>query len=146
MLCGAMLLACEREDGTLVFLDNLPRLRRQLWAAKCLAGLGLVLAQAAAVTAIAAGLGILDGSRMPAAGAAGLAVVGVTGLGWGLLFSANGASVLDVVGRAIGGQILFGFVFYVFFLGLRFSLGEPKAAGVALLALLPVGATAAAFA
>ena len=53
LICGAMLLAGEREMGTLPFLDALPGLRRQLWRAKCLAGVLLVIAQVAVLMGLA---------------------------------------------------------------------------------------------
>jgi hypothetical protein len=106
LVCGAMLLAGEREDGTLEFLDGLPRLRRQLWTAKCLIGVGLVLAQTAVLTVYAAGLGAVEPDPQTALAAVAFAYCGLTGLGWGLLFSASGSNVLGVIGKAIGAQIV----------------------------------------
>jgi hypothetical protein len=101
-----MLLAGEREDGTLTFLDLLPSLRRRLWAAKCLTGAALVLSQAAvlgvALVGFTATAGIAD--AIPALIV--LPVAALMGLGWGLWFSAEGSTVLTVVGLAVGGQFL----------------------------------------
>jgi hypothetical protein len=109
LVCGAMLLAGEREDGTLPFLDGLPCFRRRLWLAKCLIGVGLVLAQTAVLIAVAAELGVLSRKESPDAIVVGFPVLGITGLGWGLLFSASGSNVLRVIGQAIGAQVLVGF-------------------------------------
>ncbi len=106
LVCGAMLLAGEREDGTLDFLDGLPRRRRQLWNTKVLIGVGLVLAQVVVLTVYAAGLGAVTADREVALTAVELAHSGLTGLGWGLLFSAGGSNVLRVIGQAIGAHIL----------------------------------------
>jgi hypothetical protein len=107
LVCGGMLLAGEREEGTLPFLDALPAARGELWSAKCLAGLALVLGQALVLAALfagfaepAVGLGIANAWL--------LAVAGVMGLGWGLLFSAGGSTVLQVVGQGIGARLLVG--------------------------------------
>jgi hypothetical protein len=71
---------------------------------KCLTGLALVLGQAAVLTAALAGLRVADVGPELALGGAGLAAFGLVGLGWGLLFSADGSNVLQVIGQAIGGQ------------------------------------------
>ena len=44
VVCGAMLLAGEREGGTQKFLDMLPTSRLPLWLAKCIIG-GLLVSQ-----------------------------------------------------------------------------------------------------
>jgi hypothetical protein len=125
ILCGALLLAGEREDGTLEFLDGMPRLRRQVWSSKCVTGLALVLAQAAL-----AGMDMVLFSPVrqgiwPTAVAASAAVLG---LGWGLLFSAYRPSVLPTVGLAAGVQILAGGgLLFLVFLGALLAASTPLA-------------------
>jgi hypothetical protein len=102
LVCGGMLLAGEREDRTLAFLDALPRLRREMWAAKGLIGSILVLTQAAFLTVVVAGLAPAGRS---ASGWVVMAAAAI-GLGWSLWFSADADSVLQAIGRSIGAQIL----------------------------------------
>ncbi len=109
VVCGAMLLAGEREDGTLNFLDAMPRLRRQLWNAKCLTGMALIAAQAVVLLAALLYLRVADGLVPLLIQGIVLLMAAVVGLGWGMLFSAGGSTVLQVIGQAIGGQILTGF-------------------------------------
>jgi hypothetical protein len=151
VVCGAMLLAGEREDGTLPFLDLLPRTRRSVWAGKCLAGAALVLAQVAVLAVLAAGL-TTGGDGWPwARGLAELTVAGLVGLGWGLLFSANGSGVFAVVGQAIGAQILTGFTLvagvFLFVHALRLDqAGDPTEGGVVAAGLGALVLTGLAFA
>jgi hypothetical protein len=105
LVCGGMLLAGEREDGTLPFLDALPALRGQLWSIKCLAGAGLVLGQALVLASMLAAFPV-GGPGLLSAVALGVAAAGLIGLAWGLLFSAAGSSVLQVIGQGLGAQIL----------------------------------------
>ncbi len=115
--CGAMLLAGKRVDATLASLGPFPSLRSGIWKARCLAGIGLVLAQALAVAVIVAGLYDLlavvpmfqsveihglENDGKPIVGMRGLAVAGFMGLGWGLLFSAGGAGLRSALRLAPG--------------------------------------------
>jgi hypothetical protein len=107
MVCGGMLLAGEREEQTLPFLDTLPCSRLQLWTAKALMGLGLVLSQAILVTILALFLnnGPDQSSQTRFALVVGVLFCGLSGYAWGLLFSAYGRNVLNVVGVAFAGQV-----------------------------------------
>ncbi|MGH7227483.1 MAG: hypothetical protein ACRELF_30085, partial [Gemmataceae bacterium] len=60
LVCGAMLLANERESGTLDFLDILPARRIELWLVKSAFGVLLLLAQLAVLAAFVVGLNIVD--------------------------------------------------------------------------------------
>ena len=106
LICGAMLLAGERETGTLPFLDGLPGLRGQLWRGKCLAGVLLVVAQVAVLMGLAAAAGVFAASWPTAAGLF-LAMPGaaLVGLGWGMLFSSFGRNVLNTILLAMAGQL-----------------------------------------
>src|SRR6185437_6357073 len=57
LVCGSILLAGEREEGTMTFLDMLPMRRLQLWLLKCLIGVVLFLGQVAVLTGFLIGLG-----------------------------------------------------------------------------------------
>jgi hypothetical protein len=52
VVCGAMMLAGEREGGTLVFLDIFLGRRGRLWLWKCLTGVALAVAEALAVALV----------------------------------------------------------------------------------------------
>src|SRR5438128_1576094 len=54
LVCGSMLLAGEREERTLDFLDSLPGRRKQVWRAKVAIGCAFVLAQVAVQIALLA--------------------------------------------------------------------------------------------
>ncbi|HEY8503197.1 MAG TPA: ABC transporter permease, partial [Gemmataceae bacterium] len=100
IVCGAMLLAGERETGTLPFLDTLPVSRSRLWAAKATFGVVLTLAQAGLLMGLTWGMGYLDGEdrvgwSIGIIGGALLAYV------WGLYGSASGRTVLGAVGRGL---------------------------------------------
>ena len=58
VVAGALLLAGEKEEGTLVFLDGLIGRREPLWAGKLLAGACLTFCQSLLMIALAALLGI----------------------------------------------------------------------------------------
>src|SRR5262249_46997302 len=66
LVCGAMMLAGERESRTLVFLDTLPALRMQLWWAKLLIGGMFTFTQALSVMAVASFLGLTETPALPA--------------------------------------------------------------------------------
>jgi ABC-type Na+ efflux pump permease subunit len=110
MVCGATLLAGEREQGTLAFLDTLPRPRAELWAGKCLAGAGLVLAQVVLVLSFLARLHALGAGGAGPVSVLTPAVAGFVGLGWGLLFSANSSSAFRAIAKAAIAQLAVGYV------------------------------------
>jgi hypothetical protein len=117
VVSGAMLLAGEREGGTLAFLDELPARRGQVWMAKCLTGMALVLAFTVLVAVAIACVLRSAHAWEPAA----LVLAGLCGLGWGLAFSATGSTVLAVIGWAMGAQVVVGLVL----LALLFLIGAP---------------------
>jgi hypothetical protein len=103
---GAMVLAGEREDGTLPFLDTLPARRGRLWRAKGLATATLLLAQAALVVALLAALGAVTTAAAAAGAFASAVAAGVVGLGWGLAGSARSETVMGAITRAALSQAL----------------------------------------
>ncbi len=105
IVCGAMLLASEREGGTQSFLDSLPISRLQLWVGKVLAGALFVLCQMILLTGIAS-VQVLFPRKESILGPLLLVYCAASGFGWGILFSAYTSNVL----RAIGLAILFHFI------------------------------------
>lgn len=105
MVCGAMLLAGERESATLIFLDVLPVRRVQLWAVKGLVGLLFLLGYAVALFGFALAAGAVETALEAAGMLAAMVVMGGVGLIWGLFFSARGSNVLNTIALAIVGQI-----------------------------------------
>jgi hypothetical protein len=136
VLCGAMLLAGERENGTLAFLDVLPRWRAQVWRAKFLAGLVLVLAQAALLGGVLVVLGVSRTASDAAGYLAASVGAGLVGMSWGAYMSARVDGVLRALWQAIIGQVLAG-VGLVLVLALAGLAAGPQPAGAAW-PLLPV--------
>jgi hypothetical protein len=105
LVCGAILLAGEREAGTEGFLDTLPASRLGLWRAKLLAGLVFVLAQVILLAALALAMGVPE-DREVLLGLGLLLACALFGLGWGLFLSARAKNVLNAIGQAIFWQAL----------------------------------------
>jgi hypothetical protein len=149
IVSGAVLLAGEREDCTLAFLDSLPAWRGRVWTAKVVAGVTLVPVQAAAMLVI-----LLALQAVTAAGAgmvvAALIAAGLVGLGWGVSSSVRTRTVLGAIVRAAAMQILavavLGLVLILFWLARgsvpRELSGRALAAFVLGLAALAVAAAA----
>jgi hypothetical protein len=138
-ICGALLLAGEVEEGTLSFLDLLPCSRRQMWWTKALTGSCLVAANVIVLASVFAALGIVGGAVEAIVSLAALAAAGTIGIGWGAFFSARGDTVMQVIARAIGGQLLFGFAALVVVLLVELCvdpIGSLRAESVALPVLL----------
>jgi hypothetical protein len=105
MVCGAMLLAGEAENGTQGYLDALPAARLPLWLAKVLAGGLFVLLQCGVLALLGSLKGLVEPMLVPL-GVLALLFAGALGLGWGLCCSARGSSVLSSIGWAIFTQFL----------------------------------------
>jgi len=89
VVSGALLLAGEKEEGTLPFLDNLMGQRRPLWSRKLLAGVCLTLSQAVAMVGVASALGFASWER-----AIVLTALTLNALAWGMLTGALWRNVL----------------------------------------------------
>lgn len=146
MVCGAMLLAGEAENGTQGYLDLLPAPRLPLWLAKALAGGLFVLLQVAVLAVLGYQKELLP-RRLAPAGALALLYAGALGLGWGLCCSARGRSVLSSIGWAIFTQMLLlpvlqlicliPLLFVGFVTGVRWPEGAAVLLGAALAVALP---------
>jgi hypothetical protein len=108
LVCGAMLLAGEREAGTLTFLDTLPVPRANLWRRKALSGALFVLAQVAVLGGLGIGLGLVEAPVEVAAGLLFLTVLALAGFAWGLLFSATTRTAMGAIGLALAAQFVAG--------------------------------------
>jgi hypothetical protein len=98
LVCGATLLAGERESQTLPFLDALEAQRARLWNTKVLTGIILTLAQALLLAGIATGLGSHPKEDIPGGWLGTAMAAGLAGLAWSLLGSALSRSALAAVG------------------------------------------------
>ena len=100
LVAGSMLLAGEREEHTLAFLEVLAPRRRSLWAGKLLIGVALALTQgvALAVPFVLAAPGTGDRWALWA-----LPAVTLEALAWGLFAAAFSRTVL--AGAGLGGML-----------------------------------------
>jgi hypothetical protein len=87
IVCGALLMAGDKEGRTLLFLDTLPRPRLALWRAKLFAGAGLTLTLALFFTVVALSLGDTHSIVL-------FAPFGLDALAWGMLGGAICRNVL----------------------------------------------------
>jgi ABC-type transport system involved in multi-copper enzyme maturation permease subunit len=104
LICGAMMLAGERENGTLPYLDALPGFRRRLWQGKLLAGVLLILGQIVLLMSLCAASSLFGSWPDAAWTLAGMFVAGLYGLSWGMLFSSFGRSVMSAILLSLAGQ------------------------------------------
>ena len=106
LVCGALLLAGERESATLTFLDLLPTSRMRLWTAKGLGGVFLVVLQVMVLAVLGYWFQLAKEPPEVMLGAAVLLLTGLYGLAWGLFAGSFGRNVLNSVGMAILGQVV----------------------------------------
>jgi ABC-type transport system involved in multi-copper enzyme maturation permease subunit len=95
-VCGAILLADEKEVGTLEFLDTLPGRRRDLWVGKTVFGLIAIVVQAAILGGLASALKS-DPRLTTVQYILILTLVGLVAFGWGMFGGALARSVLGAV-------------------------------------------------
>jgi hypothetical protein len=126
-VCGAMLLADEKEIGTMEFLDTLPAHRRNLWTGKVAFGVGLALLQAAIMAGLAIAFGCVDQRVSPVAYVAVVMFVGLLAFAWGMFGGALAKSTLGAVFQGSIGAVVAGStlaVGFVLLFGPR-ALGRP---------------------
>jgi hypothetical protein len=92
LVSGALLLAGELDEGTMVFLDSLTGQRGTLWARKCAAGALFTLFLSLVLAGMAVGLGFTSWRT-----ALVLPLLGLNALAWGLLAGALFRTVLTAV-------------------------------------------------
>jgi ABC-type transport system involved in multi-copper enzyme maturation permease subunit len=105
LICGAMMLAGERENRTLPYLDALPGFRRRLWQGKFLAGVLLVTGQIVLLMCLCAAVFLFENWREAAWTVRGMLLAGLFGLSWGMLFSSLGRSVITVILLSLAGLV-----------------------------------------
>jgi hypothetical protein len=123
LVCGAMLLAGEQEAGTMTFLDILPVRRRELWLVKSFFGLVLLVTQVAVLAGVVIGLGLVETPAEILLMLSAMLLFGLLALSWGLLFSAFGDNVLNVIGFSFLGQIAGALLALTLLLPVVFVLG-----------------------
>ncbi|MSR51837.1 MAG: hypothetical protein EXS09_00935 [Gemmataceae bacterium] len=107
-VCGSMLLADDKEIGTIEFLDSLPCTRRSLWLGKATFGLALTLSMCALIAAMAFAFKCMD-SRMSAGSYAVLVfMAGMHGFAWGMFGGAVARSTLGAVFQGAVGSCVIG--------------------------------------
>jgi hypothetical protein len=92
VVSGALLLAGEREDGTLTLLDIQTGRRSPVWWTKVAAGVLFTLSQGLVLAALAVGLGFGTRETAPL-----IPLAGLDALGWGLFGGARCRTVLTAV-------------------------------------------------
>jgi hypothetical protein len=106
LVCGALPLAGETEEGTQDFLDTLPETRRRLYRVKVLTGLALLAAQMAALALVGYSLLWQRNARDEITLDALVALYfGVSGFAWGLFCGSFTDKVLRAVTRAFFLQV-----------------------------------------
>ncbi len=100
LVCGAMMLAGERESQGMSFLDLLPLSRAELWWSKCLFGLVFVLLYSLVVIATGVVLGLVGPDGIPPPWAVVVPLVGVETFAMGLCASTWCRTVLTAVAFA----------------------------------------------
>jgi ABC-2 family transporter protein len=106
LICGAMMLAGERENGTMSYLDALPGFRQRLWQGKFVAAVALVLGQIILLAILCAAFSLFKNWNQAGWTLAAMFVAGLYGLSWGMLFSSFGRSVINVILLALAGQVV----------------------------------------
>lgn len=97
IVCGALLLADEKEVGTFEFLDSLPCRRWQLWFGKVVFGVGLTAIQAGIFTSLALALGCAPPFVSALKYWIAITFIGLLSFGWGTFGGALARSTLGAV-------------------------------------------------
>ena len=103
IVCGAILLADEKEVGTFEFLDSLPCRRQSLWIGKAIFGVGLTYAQCVIFAGLATLLQCVPSNASPLGYFAALTFIGLLAFGWGIF---GGALCRSTLGAVFVGAIL----------------------------------------
>jgi hypothetical protein len=131
---GAIILADEKEVGTLEFLDGLPCPRRTVWVAKVFAGAVLAMGQCTVLALLAYGLGSIDQRIGPGTYTAMVVFTGLLAFAWGTFGGALAKSTLGAVFQGSMTSFVVGVVLAVPFLVVAGQRGMSRAFGAPLLA------------
>jgi hypothetical protein len=110
---GAILLADEKEVGTLEFMDTLPSPRRTVWVGKAVAGGVLTAGQCLAIALVAVGVGSIDERLGPRVYGFILVLVGLLAYAWGTFGGALARSTLGAVFQGSIASVAAGLVLLV---------------------------------
>ena len=105
LICGAMLLAGERENGTLPFLDGAAGVARTAVAGEVPGRRAAGDRPGRRSHGSLRGRQLLQSWTAAATALLGMAAAALFGLAWGMLFSAFGRSVLNMILLAMAGQL-----------------------------------------
>jgi hypothetical protein len=131
---GAILLADEKEVGTLEFLDALPCRRRAVWAGKVVAGGLLAVGQGVVLALLAVGLGSIDERLGSLAYGSLVVLVGVLSYAWGVFGGALARSTLGAVFLGCVASVATGLVLAVPFVVVFGARGFARPFGLPLIA------------
>lgn len=107
IVCGAILLADEKEVGTFEFLDSLPCHRRSLWVGKVIFGTALTCCQSTVIVLLAFVLNCLPPSVAIGPYWFAMIFVGLLAFAWGIFGGALARSTLGaVLHGAIGAFVI----------------------------------------
>jgi ABC-2 family transporter protein len=105
-VCGAMLIADEKEAGTVEFLQGLPSTRWNLWVGKTIFGIIFTVLQCALLTVIAVTLNCLDVDASVWKYGTFVVLIGVLSFAWGMFGGTLARSTLGAVFCGAGGSML----------------------------------------
>lgn len=131
---GAILLADEKEVGTLEFLDTLPCRRRTIWVGKAAAGGLLAAAQCFFIALVAVALGSIDTRLGPLVYGLVVILVGVLAFAWGAFGGALARSTLGAVFQGSLASMATGFLLLLPFIIVFGSRGVTRPFGIPLFA------------
>ena len=107
-VCGSMLLADDKEVGTIEFLDGLPCTRRSLWIGKATYGLSFTFAMCALIAGLALAFDCTDSRVSSWTYALFIVMAGLHGFAWGLFGGALASSTLGAVFQGAVGSFVIG--------------------------------------
>jgi ABC-2 family transporter protein len=115
---GAILLADEKEVGTLEFLDTLPSRRRNVWVGKVIAGALLAVGQCVVLALVAIATECIDERTGPAPYGVLIIFVGLMSFAWGMFGGSLSRSTLGAVFQGSIACFTTGIVLVILFVGL----------------------------
>jgi hypothetical protein len=114
MVCGALVVGHEIEDGTLSFLDTLPCSRQRLWWTKLGTAALFVGTHTVLLAGVIAFLKVVEATRELLASMALLAAASGIGMAWGTASASPTRTVLHAIGTAVIRQVPAAFAVLVF--------------------------------
>lgn len=109
-VCGSMLLADDKEVGTIEFLDALPCSRQSLWLGKTTYGLSFTFVMCTITAGLAIAFGCTDSRVSTLLFALFILMAGLHGFAWGMFGGALAKSTLGAVFQGAVGSFVIGIV------------------------------------